>query len=129
MSSTTPVVLVIDNDLWLVSAISARLESLGYRCLPAHSGEQGIATFHDQRVDLIISDINMPNRDGLSIAREVRKSSDVPIFFVTGYEYDYHTELRGFKGVQVVKKPIDTPVLMQMVEAELVATGRELPAR
>ncbi|MEM7680708.1 MAG: response regulator [Planctomycetota bacterium] len=128
MPEQAPTVLVIDNDLGVVTAISTRLEHLGYCCLTAGTGAQGLAAFREHDVDLVITDLNMPAGDGVTLARTIRKTSGAPILIVTGFQAEYRDALRGLPNVTLVRKPFDSNQLVELVEADLILSGRRLPA-
>lgn len=114
-----PRILIIDNDEGVVHALAVRLTHCGYACATATSGSQGLSMFRDQPADLVISDLNMPAGDGVSLASSLRKHSDVPIIFITGFQDEYRRRLRAIDNVTVFRKPFDTQDLLEIVEAEL----------
>lgn len=119
MSESAPRILIIDNDEGVVAAITARLESMGYQCVTASTGAQGIAAFRDQDIDLVITDLNMPVGDGVTLARNLRETSDVPIIIVTGFHGEYQSELHFIPSVTLMEKPFDSNDLIDIVETEL----------
>lgn len=123
-----PRILLIDNDESMLAAVSTRLEFHGYQCVTACSGAQGISVFSGKPTDLVITDINMPGGDGLTVVRELRKLSEVPIIVCTGFRDHYWDEIHCLPNVSVVRKPCETSHLMELVETELVLAGVELPA-
>jgi len=111
--------LVIDNDDDLLRALSKRLDGLGIRCISAGSGAQGLAEFRSSGVDVVISDLNMPGGDGVELAEAIRKTSDVPIIFVTGFRDDFKRRLRNITNVSTLRKPFETQDLLTLVSAAL----------
>lgn len=129
MPDSVPTILIIDNDEGMVAAVSTRLESLGYRCVTASTGAQGIAAFCEHKIDLVISDLNMPAGDGITLARTLRATSEVPIIIVTGFRDDYRRELRAIPDVTLMEKPFDSNRLVDLIETDLVMNGKDLPVR
>jgi DNA-binding response OmpR family regulator len=127
MNARTPVILIIDNDDGVVHALATRLESAGYTCVRAGTGAQGLAAFKAKPIDLVITDLNMPAGDGVMLAREIRKTSLVPIIVVTGFREDFKRGMRGLENVAVLDKPFDSSTLLELVEAELVMQGVSIP--
>ena len=121
--SNLQTILIIDNDEGVVKAIATRLEHNGYRCITACSGAQGISEFLDQEVDLVITDLNMPAGDGITLATRIRKAWPVPIINVSGFEREYREELSHLSDVSIMKKPFEADDLLDLVEMELVLHG------
>lgn len=117
--AVTATILIADNDDAVVLAIKTRLRSQGYHCLTAQTGAQALAIFRTEHVDLIISDLNMPAGDGVSLASTVRQSSDIPIIFITGFRDGFRRSLRSVPNVTIVEKPFDSRTLLELVEASL----------
>ena len=120
----TKTILVIDDDSELTRAITTRLGSLGYCCVAASTGAQGLAQFQSSRIDLVVSDLNMPGGDGVALADAIRRVSDVPIIFITGFREDYKRRMRLIPNVTTLRKPFDSRVLTDLITAAL----RENPA-
>jgi len=120
-------ILIIDNDEGIVAAIAARLESIGYTCVTASTGAQGIAAFEENDIHLVITDLNMPAGDGIELARTLRKTSEVPIIIVTGFRDEYLDAVKVIPHVSMMEKPFHTDQLLDLVEAELVMAGARLP--
>ncbi|SFT66486.1 two-component system, OmpR family, torCAD operon response regulator TorR [Pseudovibrio denitrificans] len=77
-------ILVVDDDLTSRVALSGYFETEGYRVSEAEDGAQMRSVFAGGDVDLIMLDIRLPDDDGLTLLKEVRKQSDVGIIMVTG---------------------------------------------
>ncbi len=79
-------ILTVDDSPSLRMAIRIALSGAGYAVTEAEDGVQGLKAATANRFDLIITDLNMPNMDGLTMIRELRKSPDqcgTPIIFLT----------------------------------------------
>ena len=112
-------ILVIDNDEGMQRALRTRLESLGYACLTASNGTQGLSTFDPKSVDLVITDLNMPAMNGLGVIEQVRRRSDVPVIVITGFPGEYAGAMMKHRDVTVLAKPFDSHTLIDLVTAEL----------
>ncbi|MFK7959634.1 MAG: response regulator [Phycisphaerales bacterium] len=128
MDLDAPTILIVDNDEGMTAALSFRLGSHGYHCITAASGAQGIAACREQDVDLIITDLNMPAGDGVALAQTVRTFSQIPIVIVSGFHGDFRDRLNRIENVTVLPKPFDTSRLIDLIEADLIMSGVELPA-
>jgi two-component system, chemotaxis family, chemotaxis protein CheY len=79
-------ILAVDDSASLRMAIKIALTGAGYKVTEASDGLDGLGKANGERFDLILTDLNMPNMDGLSMIREIRKGSvqtGVPILFLT----------------------------------------------
>jgi two-component system, chemotaxis family, chemotaxis protein CheY len=82
----TASILTVDDSPSLRMAVRAALTGAGYSVAEAADGTEGLSKAKATRFDLIITDLNMPKMDGLTMIRELRKSpgqAGVPIVFLT----------------------------------------------
>lgn len=113
-------ILVVDNDPLVVAMLTARLEGMGHVCHAAASGNDGLALFDERSFDLVISDLNMPNGDGLVLASGIRRRSRVPLILVSGFKDAYRRWLRDIADVTFVHKPFDSRELTGLVQDALL---------
>ena len=66
-------VMIVDDSASLRQVVNMALRSAGYEVLEACDGKDALAKLTGQRVHLIISDVNMPNMDGITFVREMKK--------------------------------------------------------
>lgn len=76
-------ILIIDDDIDIVQTLGANLELDGYRILSAHTGREGIEAARQNRPDLILLDLNLPDLDGIAICEILRKEFNAPIIMLT----------------------------------------------
>jgi two-component system chemotaxis response regulator CheY len=82
----TASILTVDDSASLRMAIRIALSGAGYQVSEAADGVEGLAKAEATRFDMIVTDLNMPRMDGLSMIRELRKrpaQAGVPIIFLT----------------------------------------------
>jgi two-component system KDP operon response regulator KdpE len=79
-----PTILVVDDDPDTLRALQFALETEHHRVLTASSGREGLATVESSKPDVVISDLNMPDLDGISLTRAIRRSSEVPVLILSG---------------------------------------------
>lgn len=113
-------ILVVDDETNIRGLIRKYAVFEGYQVSEAGNGMEAVQLCRDGRFDLIVMDVMMPELDGFSALREIRKGSDVPVVMLTarGEEYD---RLRGFElGVDdYVVKPFSPRELMMRIAAIL----------
>ncbi|WP_020393744.1 response regulator transcription factor [Thiolinea disciformis] len=120
-------ILVADDDLHIRDVISFALEKAGMQVTLAEDGRQAVETFRKQPAHLIVLDINMPEMDGLEVCRELRKSSNVPILFLSSRD-DEIDRILGLEigGDDYVTKPFSPRELVARINAIL---KRSTPVR
>src|SRR3989440_9577217 len=76
-------VLVVDDEDHILELARLYLSREGYQIETVSDGAQALARFGQIRPDLVVLDIMLPNLDGLTICKEIRKQSQVPIIMLT----------------------------------------------
>ncbi len=113
-------ILVVDDELNIRGMIRKYAVFEGYQVTEAADGLEAVQMCESGRFDLIVMDVMMPEMDGFTALREIRKTSDVPVIMLSarGEEYD---RLRGFElGVDdYVVKPFSPRELMMRIAAIL----------
>ena len=79
----TEKILLVDDDTALVETLAFNLRNVGYRIVTAASGGAALEQAHTEQPDLVILDLMLPELDGLSVCRNLRQTSDVPILMLT----------------------------------------------
>lgn len=82
----TASILTVDDSASLRMAIRIALTGAGYAVTEAGDGVEGLAKAAETRFDMIVTDLNMPNMDGLTMIRELRSQpaqAGIPIIFLT----------------------------------------------
>ena len=76
-------ILIIEDEEHINNLISALMEANGYQAVSAYSCQGGQMMFASHRPDLVILDLGLPDRDGMTFLREVRQSSFTPIIVLS----------------------------------------------
>ena len=76
-------ILMVDDDVDLNALVTEYLAKFGHRLLTATTAAKGMAALRREHPDLVILDIMLPDTDGLSLCREIRREFDVPIIMLT----------------------------------------------
>src|SRR6202158_4768167 len=79
----TSKVLVVDDEAHIVELARLYLSREGYEVEGVEDGSQALARFSQVKPDLVVLDIMLPGADGLTICKEIRKQSQVPIIMLT----------------------------------------------
>lgn len=78
-----PRILIVDDDTEIRSLLAEYLQSNGYVVLEAQDGVVMKQTLRDKHVDLVVLDLNMPGEDGLTLCRNLRAQSSLPVIMLT----------------------------------------------
>lgn len=117
--------LVVDDEIRIRSIIKKYAEFEGHSVTEAVDGMEAVHLVRKFKFDLVIMDIMMPELDGFSACREIRKHSDVPIIMLSarGEEYD---KINGFEvGIDdYVVKPFSPKELMLRIDAVMKRVKR-----
>jgi DNA-binding NarL/FixJ family response regulator len=115
-------VLVVEDELKIARLVRDYLEHAGFEVIVTADGEAALASARGSRPDLVVLDLGLPGRDGLDVARELRRSSNVPIVMLTA---------RGDETDRIVGLEIgaDDYVVKPFFPEELAARVRSLLAR
>ncbi|HUW40331.1 MAG TPA: response regulator transcription factor [Rectinemataceae bacterium] len=76
-------ILVADDERKIARLVESYLDTAGFEVFVADDGNQALKLFRERSPDCAILDINMPGLDGIEVAREIRRRSDIPIIFLT----------------------------------------------
>jgi DNA-binding response OmpR family regulator len=76
-------ILLVDDEDSVQKLLAYPLERDGFRVLQARDGEEALARFADEHVDLVVLDLMLPKLDGLEVCKRLRAESEVPIIMLT----------------------------------------------
>ena len=79
-------ILIVDDSASMRQLVSSTLKGEGYATLEASDGKQALGKLNGEKVSLIISDVNMPNMDGITFLKEVKKMANykfTPVIMLT----------------------------------------------
>ena len=113
-------ILVVDDDPMNLRMAEFILKKRAYKVIKAHSGENCLEILKNEKIDLILLDVQMPEMDGfevLQILRTMPEYCEIPVIFLTADD-DRHTEVRAFKegASDFITKPFLAEVVLQRVD-------------
>ena len=110
-------ILIVDDDKEIRIALKEILEKQQYVVVEASNGDEAISKINND-IDLIILDVMMPNRDGITTCIEIRENYDMPILFLTAKstEYDKYIGL-SMGGDDYLSKPFSKMELLARVSS------------
>lgn len=117
--------LIVDDEPAIRLLVKKYADFEGYETDEAADGMEAVIKCRQTQYDMVIMDVMMPELDGFSAVKEIRKSSDVPVIMLSarGEEYD---KIHGFElGIDdYVTKPFSGKELMMRIAAVLARTNR-----
>lgn len=117
-------VLVVDDDLNICELLRLYLEKEGYNVIIANDGLNAINSFQENRPDIVLLDIMLPQLDGWQVCREIRKFSDKPIIMLTAKGETFDKVLGLELGADdYVVKPFDAKEVLARIKAVLRRTS------
>ncbi|MFH2093056.1 MAG: response regulator transcription factor [Pseudomonadota bacterium] len=122
-------ILIVDDDLELMDQLSTSLKRKQYRVETAIDGEQALDKIFSISYDLILLDIMLPRRDGLSVLKEIRQAGlNIPVLMLTARS-DVEDRVKGldFGADDYLSKPFSMPELMARIRAMLRRDGKRVP--
>lgn len=117
-------ILVVDDEKDVLIMVKKRLKTGGYDVITALDGQEGLKKAKEERPDLIVLDILMPNVDGVTMAANLRNDpeiKDTPIIFLTCLVEDEEVKQKHhlIGGGLFLAKPFDAKELLSMVQKVL----------
>jgi len=117
-------VLVVDDDADLAKMLKVRILAEGYEFMGATEGREMLEVLKTKKPDVILLDIMLPNMDGYSILREMRKHEeylDIPVIILSAKEKKKMGDLFALEKVAFfVEKPFDIKDLMEKIKESLM---------
>jgi DNA-binding NtrC family response regulator len=120
-------ILVIDDELQIRRLMARALEGAGHAVAAAENGRVGLDHFMARPFDLVITDIIMPDVEGVEVVRAIRTMSDVPLLVITGggrmKQMDFLDIAAHFGASDTLAKPFRMNALVAMAERLLAPTA------
>lgn len=121
------VILLVDDEANILSSLKRVLSREGYAVLTAESGEKGLEVLSREAVDLVISDMSMPNMDGATFLRQVKERSPITVRMLLTGRKDTKWAVEAIRSEEIcryVVKPWDDEDLKLSVRQALLIRAR-----
>ena len=129
-------ILIVDDDPDVVLYLSTMLKDRGYVTVDARNGKEGIEKAKEELPDLILLDLMMPQKSGISLLSDLKKDDDlkkIPVIMVTGVSGETGIDLESFfqrsstadanqdvmRPQALIEKPVDPEKLLRLVKKAL----------
>src|SRR5258706_4436310 len=122
-------VFYVEDELFLGKIVKESLESRGYEVIMESDGAKATALFAKSNPDICVLDVMLPNKDGFTIADEIRElNNDVPIIFLTA-KTQTQDVVKGFTlgGNDYIRKPFSMEELIIRIQSQLRKNSGDSP--
>lgn len=126
----TKTILVVDDEERLVALVKAYLEQAGFRVVAANNGRSALFVARQEKPDLILLDVLMPEMDGHDFMRVYQREADTPIILLTA-QIEENDKVLGLElgADDYITKPFSPRELLARVRARMRRAGQAMPAR
>jgi two-component system response regulator HydG len=116
-----PKILVVEDDIAFCKMLEKFLKKQEYDVLAIHSGEEAFIKIHEQKFDLVLTDVRLPNKDGNAILEEIQKSfPTTQVILMTGYaEVNFAVEAIKKGAFDYISKPVQPDKLLEIIQKAL----------
>ncbi len=116
-------IVVVEDEANIADLVGMYLEREGFRVLKCATGAAGIDAFRSQRPRMVILDVGLPDTDGLEVCKEIRRTSQVPVLFLTARDGEVDRVVGLELGADdYLTKPFSPAELVARVRAVLRRT-------
>jgi DNA-binding response OmpR family regulator len=117
-------ILIVEDDHLLNDGLAFMLTKENYRTAQAFSYKEAATAIQDQTIGLVLLDINLPDGSGLDLCCDIRRTSSIPVIFLTANDTEQDIVAGfGLGADDYIAKPFSMAVLVQHVKAVLRRTG------
>lgn len=113
-------ILIVDDSLSNRKSLSLMVDQLGYQAITAVDGLDALQHLHEQRIELILTDLEMPRMNGLEMTQAIRiwpEKRHIPIIMVTSRSTQKHRQMAQQAGVDdYLTKPVDNDTLKMQLQ-------------
>ena len=114
-------ILIVDDDALIRQLLSLILKSAGYSVVEAVNGKDALDKLNEATIDLIITDLRMPQMDGIELTRKIRTNPDyehVPVVMLT-------SDFQGYKRQEGEQAGVNSWISKPFIPQKLIHTLRE----
>ena len=122
-------ILIIDDDAALRNSIQEIFQYLNYKVYTASNGKEGIESYRRIATDIVITDIYMPEKDGLELIREIKKefpeAKIIAMSGITQGDMDFFQVAKYLGAVDCIRKPFEPDDIIRIVNLALDGNAAE----
>ena len=114
-------ILIVDDDITTCQQLGETLRSLGYDTLTAHDGQEALEVFDNDKIDLVIADIIMPNLSGTELLKKIhQRNRNIRVIMMTGIpSRESILDTIEHEGFTYLTKPIQIETMKYLIDRAL----------
>ena len=118
-------ILLVDDDQEFRKAMKKMFERSGYSVTLAADGQEALNILSEDTFDLIISDLRMPNLNGMQLMEELKKKGvKIPVIFITAFgEVESYMDLMNLGAFEYINKPVKGQEILNVARKALETRG------
>jgi len=113
-------ILLVDDEIQLMSMVQMRLEANGYEVITANDGQEGLEKAQSENPDLVMLDVMMPKMDGYKVCGLLKKDArfnKIPVILFTARAQQSDRDVGGEVGADAyITKPFEPAVLIEKIK-------------
>lgn len=111
-------ILIVEDKESMAEMLKETLESEGYAVISAKDGTEGIAYLKEKKIDLVLTDLKLPDKDGIDILRTSKEENQLrPVIIMTAYgSIEKAVEAMKLGAFDFITKPFDTDYLLMLIK-------------
>ncbi len=110
-----PQILLVDDDSGIRGVISDLLTTSGFKVIQAADGLEATLKMKNQNFSLVITDLNMPKKDGIKLTNEIIAANGPPVLLMTGELETYDIKLKSLENTVLLPKPFNPKIVVALV--------------
>lgn len=114
-------VLIVDDEQGIRDILGLNFEIEGFVIVKAAGGKEALEIVKKQRVDFVLSDVQMPEGDGFTLLKEIKKLElNLPtVLLVTGFAEVTRSEVIAAGGIDLLSKPPDIDQIVRIIKSSI----------
>ncbi|MDD4955301.1 MAG: response regulator [Candidatus Omnitrophica bacterium] len=110
-------ILIVDDEVEIVDFLARFLQRLGVVAIKASNGQDALKKFNEEHPDSVFLDIQMPDKDGITLLKEIKKIDDsVKVIMITGKDdKELQAKAKKYGALDYITKPLDLSELSNKI--------------
>ncbi len=108
--------LVVDDEEAIRESLAMAFEMHGYQVQTAADGVEALNLIEKEQIDIVLSDIRMPNKDGVALLKNIKEKPNSPfVILMSAYSEYSEQDVKNLGALALVKKPLNFDLLLKLI--------------